>query len=189
MIVALDEDVESELAAGRLSCRCGGRLAPWSYARTRVVRQRSGAEVAIRPRRGRCVACGRTTVVLPAQALPRRRDATEVIGEALYLAARGHGHRSIAERLARPPSTVRNWLRRARALAEALRCHGLRVAHDCDPMLAPCAAHDTPIANAVESLAVMARAFMRRLGVVGISPWRVIAFKTGGLLVERVPTA
>jgi hypothetical protein len=65
---------------------------------------------------------------------------------------------------------------------------GLAVAHKLDPLLARCAAHDTPLGNAVEALAVMARAFMRRLGVVGISPLRVIAFTTGGLLLARVPS-
>lgn len=187
MIVVLD-DIESELAAGRLSCRCDGRLAPWGHARLRIVRQRNGAQAAVRPRRGRCVACRRTAVLLPAHALPRRRDATEVIGAAVYLAARARGHRSVAEQLARPSSTVRSWLRRARNLAEQLYAHGLAVAHELDPLLASCAARGAPLANAVEVLAVMARASMRRLGVVAISPWRIIVFKTGGLLLARTPS-
>lgn len=189
MIVALDEEgVEADLAAGRLSCGCGGRLAPWSYARTRLVRQRGGPDVAVRPRRARCRACGRTTVVLPAHALPRRCDATEVIGAALHLAAEGHGHRRVAEALGRPPSTVRNWLRRARHLAEELYAIGVHTAHAYDPELAPVAARPTPIAGAVEALAVMARAVVRRLGLVGVSPWRLIAVLSGGLLARPAPS-
>ena len=56
--------VESELAAGTLSCpSCGGRLAPWGWARQRPV-GRGGDRRRVRPRRSICRGC-RVTHVLP----------------------------------------------------------------------------------------------------------------------------
>ena len=114
MIVSLYEDkVELDLLAGRLSCACAGRLAPWGHARPRVVRHQDGHHVSSRPRRVICTSCRRTHVLVALAALPRRRDAVETVGAALLKAAGGHGHRVIADQLGLPPSTVRNWLRRA----------------------------------------------------------------------------
>jgi len=76
--------VEAALAAGRLACPdCSGRLRGWGHARTRTVRQRHGPALWVRPRRVHCPACTRTRVLLPGTCLPRRADATEVIGAAL----------------------------------------------------------------------------------------------------------
>lgn len=55
--------------------------------------------------------------MLPSFVVPRRLDAAPVIGAALELAAAGCGHRPIAARLLLPVTTVRGWLRRARARA------------------------------------------------------------------------
>lgn len=187
MILALDEHtVEADLMAGRLSCGCGGRLAPWSHARPRSIRRRAGSHALVRPRRGRCTACLRTHVIVPAHSLPRRRDATEVIGTALHLAATGPGHRTVAEQLALPPSTVRNWLRRARSLADQLYAVGLRTAHAYDPGLGPITPRPTPLADAVEALGLMASAVVRRLGLVDVSAWSLIAILSGGILSRRV---
>jgi transposase len=71
-------------------------------------------------------------VVLVAWCLPRRRDSVETVGAALVMAANGSGHRTIAAKLERPESTVRNWLRRARAGAERLRRAGVVAAHELD---------------------------------------------------------
>ncbi|MGH2881240.1 MAG: sigma factor-like helix-turn-helix DNA-binding protein [Solirubrobacteraceae bacterium] len=50
----------------------------------------------------------------------------EVIGRALMAAADGVDHRRIAAELGLPESTVRNWLRRARALADEIGRHFVR---------------------------------------------------------------
>jgi hypothetical protein len=75
-----------------------------------------------------------TQVLLPSWCLPRRADAAEVIGAALVAKADGYGHRSIAAWLDHPPSTVRTWLRRARAGHVAwLRRRGVEHAAALDP--------------------------------------------------------
>jgi hypothetical protein len=74
MVRAEPEEVERELAAGRLCCpTCDGELRPWSFARPRQLRGREGP-VPLRPRRSRCRRCGITHVLLPVLALLRRRD-------------------------------------------------------------------------------------------------------------------
>jgi hypothetical protein len=100
------------------SCRARpvvmGGCSGWSYVRARGVRQLDGSSLVVRPRRARCPSCSRTQVLLPGSCQPRRADATEVIGNALLAKALGRGYRRIAVDLARPPSTVRRWLRAAR---------------------------------------------------------------------------
>jgi hypothetical protein len=116
VIMVLDVgQAEADLAAGVLTCpRCAGRLRPWSWAPVRRIRQLDGTVVALRPRCTRCAACRSTHLLLPAWCLPRRADATEVVGAALVAHAAGQGHRSIAAALDRPVSTVRRWLRAVR---------------------------------------------------------------------------
>jgi hypothetical protein len=60
----------------------------------------------------RCTACGATRVLLPGSFLPRRADATEVVGAALLARAQGQGNWRTACDLDRPASTVRRLLRR-----------------------------------------------------------------------------
>ena len=103
--------IESALLAGGIRCPdCEAPLAPWRHAREREVRMRYGGRL-LRPRRGRCGCCDSTHVLLPATVVPRRRDCTQVIAQALFAAAGGAGHRTIAAELDRPPGTVRGWLR------------------------------------------------------------------------------
>jgi Homeodomain-like domain len=106
-------DVERLLQAGGLVCpECCGVLVPWGRGRMRRLRGRGAERVEVRPRRGRCCGCARTHVLLPVSGLSRWADTVEVIGAALEAKASGQGHRKIAERLGRPVSTVRGWLRR-----------------------------------------------------------------------------
>jgi hypothetical protein len=117
-------EVETELFAGGVCCpACSGVLRPWGSARRRVLRCAVG-EVWRRPRRGRCANCGGTHVLLAEDSLVRRRDETVVIGAALTMKAAGHGHRSAADMLGLPPSTVRGWFRR---FAVAARAASLRL--------------------------------------------------------------
>src|SRR6266516_589835 len=64
-----------------------------------------------------CRGCGRTHALLPSFVVPRRLDAAPVIGTAVEGAAGGLGHRPLAVLLGLPATTVRGWLRRARAQA------------------------------------------------------------------------
>src|SRR5262245_45824913 len=100
--------VERRLAAGGVSGReCEGRLAPWGWARPRVLRGPAGSTTLVRPRRACCQRCGVTHVLLPVVALARRADLVEVIGAALAAKAAGAGCRAIAAAVARPVDTVR----------------------------------------------------------------------------------
>lgn len=115
LTVEADVDgVERRLVAGELSCPdCPDHavLARWGHSSGRVLRGLDG-NVRLRPRRARCTGCGRTHVLLPVTAVPRRADTAGVIWWALVAKALGWGFRRIAARLGRPGETVRGWLRR-----------------------------------------------------------------------------
>lgn len=128
-------EVERALLAGELECPgCGARLGPWGSARHRVVRRPGGDERRRQPRRSRCVGCAVTHVLIRTDTLLRRRDLAEVIGAALVAKATGIGHRRAASMLSLPVSTVRGWLRRFAANAEAVRVWFTVLAHDLDPL-------------------------------------------------------
>jgi hypothetical protein len=125
-----------------------------------------------------------THVLLAVSCLLRRADGVEVIGAALLAKASGQGHRPIAERLGRPVSTVRGWLRAFGRNAETARSvfTGLLVA--LDPLTGPLPLHRSVFADAVEVVGVCADAARRRLGAVGaVSPWQQAAAVTNGCLL------
>lgn len=175
--------VERALVAGELACPdCGDRLAPWGWARWRVVR-RPGGDERRRPRRSRCAGCAGTHVLVSDDTLLRRRDAVDVIGQALMAKATGVGHRRAAALVGVPVSTVRGWLRRFARNAEAIRVWFTVLAHDLDPMLAPMAPTKTRLGDAVEAIAVAARAASLRLGPV--EPWRLASAVSRGRLLSN----
>lgn len=89
------------LRAGLLRCAdCRGVLGPWAMARVRRIRVLGGRQVELTPDRGRCHACRRTHVLLPAQAVPRSGYSVDVIGAALLATVRGDSRRAIAAELA-----------------------------------------------------------------------------------------
>jgi transposase-like protein len=181
---------EADLAAGRLGCpHCGGRLAPWSWGSPRQVRQLTGPSARLRPRRARCRGCRRTQTLLPGSCQPRRADATAVIGAALAANARGRGHRAIAAALARPPSTVRRWLRAAREPHTGwLYRRGVEHAAALDPnVLAELTAQPSPLGDALAALAAAATAVRRRFSRHA-EMWTVIGVLTGGRLLAPVPS-
>lgn len=175
-------EVERALLAGNLACPCGGRLRPWGHARRRVVRRR-GPDERRRPRRSRCADCQATHVLLAEDTLLRRRDGVEVIGAALAAKAAGQGQRRSARALGVPPSTVRNWLRRFASVAEAVRALFTTLAHQLDPMLAPLAPTSSSVADAVEAVAVAARAAVWRFGPR--PPWRFASAASEGRLLSN----
>jgi len=182
LIVSADpEKVEADLAVGAVPCPgCGGPLARWGHARRREVRAEAGS-VPLRPRRAWCKPCEKTHVLLPDVVLLRRVDAASVIGRALLAGSEGAGHRRVAERLGRPTDTVRGWLRRARAGARRIREHFGAWAHALDPLLGPAGPARSVLGDAVEAIAVAARAASLRLGPRPVWSWAV-SLSAGALL-------
>lgn len=183
MLIVSDDRavVEADLAAGRLLCpRCRvGVLGGWGCARLRVLRTRDGKR-RLRPRRGRCRvrACLATHVLLPDVFLARRKDAVEVIGDALLA---GEGYRRVAERLGVPAETVRDWRSRFRSRAELIVTHFLRWAGALDGALLAPVLQGSPVADAVEAIGVCTRVASLMFGGRAAWSW-VSALTTGGLL-------
>ena len=178
MIVEPDV-VEADLAAGRLCCpRCDGPLGRWGFARERQVRTLEGAR-SIRPRRARCEPCNTTHVLLPAWAVPRRRDSAEVIGEALLCKAQGLGHRRIAAQLDRPAATVRGWLRTFACRAELVASSARRWTRAIEPSaLDRCRRGGSPLVEAVDALGIVARSCRLHLRT-SAPPWELAVALTG----------
>ena len=119
IVLRSNESLKDLVTGGNGGCEnCGGGLRRWGHARWRMVRGFDG-EDRYRPPRVRCKGCGVTHVVLPDEVLLRRRDAAVVIGRAWRGFAAGAGARRVAAALGVPMETVRGWLRRLRALAQA----------------------------------------------------------------------
>jgi len=121
--------------------------------------------------------------LLAEDCLLRRRDAVRVIGAALVAKAFGHGHRRIARDLGRVAETVRNWLRRFAAGAEAIRSFFTVLAHDLDPLLGAIEPAGSAFADAVEAIAAAARAAVGRLGPRG--PWSFASAASAGRLLSN----
>jgi len=182
-------EVERKLRTGLLACSvCGGRLAPWSYGRTRVVFGEGTLRWRLRPRRARCAQCRVTHVLLPVSVLARRRDAAGVIGAALGLAARGVSCAAIARSLGRSPGLVRGWVRRLAGRAGQVRAVFTVLAVALDPDPPPAGPAPSPLADAVAAITAAAVAFARRFLVV-VSPWELAAAVTSGSLLAPVITA
>ena len=136
----------------------------------------------LRPRRGRCRGCLGTHVLLPQLAFSRRQDEVAVIGSAIEAkVVAGEGFRPIAARLGAYPETVRGWLRRFALRAEALRAHFTRCAVVLDPELGAVLPAGSDIADALEAIAITARAWVLRFGPA--EPWEIASRLSGGLLL------
>jgi hypothetical protein len=122
-------------------------------------------------------------VLLAADSLVRRRDETAVIGAAIVMKAAGHGHRRTADTLGLPSSTVRGWLRRFGRNAEAIRVWFTVLAHGLDPVLGAISPTGTAAGDAVEAIAVAARAASLRLGV--LLPWWFASKASKGRLLSN----
>jgi Homeodomain-like domain len=122
-------------------------------------------------------------VLISADSLLRRRDLAEVIGAAVVAKASGVGHRRVATAAGVPRSTVRGWLRRFAANAEAIRVWFTVLAHDLDPMLAVLVPTATLLGDAVEAIAVAARAASLRLA--SVKPWSFASAASAGRLLSN----
>jgi hypothetical protein len=187
IVCAEQARVESELVGGLLGCPlCRAVLAPWGFARERVLRCRAG-DRRLRPRRARCRGCAVTHVLVPEIALARRQDEVAVIGAAIEAkVVDGEGFRRIAARLGAVPGTVRGWLRRFARRAELIRAYFTRWAVALDPELGPVLPARSGVTDALEAIAVAARAWVLRFGPA--DPWRVASRLSAGLLLQHEPT-
>ena len=161
-----------------------GPAAPYGHGRTRSVRGMGGARLTVTPRRARCANCAGTQILLPTELTVRRADSTEVIGNALVAKVNGAGFRAIAERLDRPASTVRSWLRRVPdAHARWLYRRAVdRAATYARELLVRPAPHKTVLGHALNLLAGAALRLRERFGV-RIAPWTLIGFFAQGRLL------
>ncbi|MFF3159553.1 helix-turn-helix domain-containing protein [Streptomyces sp. NPDC057910] len=124
--------------------------------------------------------------------LVRRADVVEVVGVGLELAATGWGSRRIAERLGRPVTTVRGWLRcfARRAGGTAAVFTSLLVALADDPSVVLPAPAGTVVADAVCAVVGFAFAARSRLGMLKVPTWLwVSAACHGRLLAPGWPPA
>jgi hypothetical protein len=120
-------------------------------------------------------------VLLPQFAFSRRQDEVAVIGEAIEAHVAGAGFRPIAARLGAYPETVRGWLRRFAGRAEEIRAHFTRCAVALDPGLGPVMPAGSGVADALEAIAITARAWVLRFGPA--EPWQIASRLSGGLLL------
>ena len=125
MLLCADADAASaDLASGALACpSCGaGRLRPWGHGRERVIRLRGGARARLSPAGAGAARARRRTSCSRPGCASRRADAVGVIAAAAAASAlHGTGTARIGADLGVPGATVRGWLRRLRAGADAMR--------------------------------------------------------------------
>jgi hypothetical protein len=119
-------------------------------------------------------------VLLPDVCLAGRRDAVELIGEALWCSVR-EGYRRVAERLGVPAETVRDWRVRFRSRAEVIAAHFLRWARALDAALLAPRPQGSAVADALEAIGVCVRVASLVLGRRAAWSW-VAALTCGGLL-------
>ena len=130
-------------------------------------------------RRGWCAHCRCTQALLPSFLFARRLDEDAVIGSALTLAAGGSGARTIAQQLALPHTTVRDWWRRVRARAPTLLVALLALATSLDPAPVGLTADGAPgVLQALEN--AWQRAW-QRLGARIADRWGFWSLVSGGL--------
>lgn len=177
------------LAAGTLECPrggCGGRLGPWGHARPRRLRLSRGRSETHTPRRARCRTCGQTHVLIPTRSYPRRADSVETVGAALLAAASGLGHRRVAARVELPATTVRGWLRRARANSEAVRADATVATCLLDPMAHRFDPTGNALGDMVDAVGRAVAAWVLRFGP-RTSPWQLAVTLTGAAILAPVP--
>ncbi|WP_406164475.1 helix-turn-helix domain-containing protein [Streptomyces sp. NBC_00996] len=124
-------------------------------------------------------------MLLPVSGLSRRADVAEVIGAALEMKAAGAGHRTIADRLGRPATTVRGWLRRfagrARLVAGVFTAHLVALADDPSAVLPAPAV--SVFGDAVAAVIAAALAVKARFTVIAAPIWEVASAISRGLLL------
>lgn len=179
----------ARLDAGTLVCpdpACGGQLGPWGRARPRRLRLGAGRSETHTPRRVRCRECRVTHVLVSTRSFPRRPDTVETVGAALLAAVGGAGHRRVAEQVDRPATTVRGWLRRARANSDAVRSDATVATYRLDSMASRIDPTGSPLGDMLEAVGRATSAWILRFGPVP-SPWQTAVAITGAGILAPVP--
>lgn len=189
MLLCLDRTLATnDLTAGQLACPstgCDGQLGPWGHARRRWVRIAPGHRESHQPRRARCRSCRRTHVLAWVRSHPRRADAVETVGAALLASVTGLSDRAVADRLGLPATTVRDWLRRARANADAVGAAATAAVYALDANAARIEPTGSALGDMLTAVGIAVSAAIRRLGPLG-PPWHLATVITGaGILAPR----
>jgi hypothetical protein len=165
---------------------CGQRLAGWG-GYWRWVRGSVTEHMWIR--RGRCASCRRSHALLPDFLLERRLDEVEVIGHSLALHVTGVSMRKVAEHLAVPMTTVREWQRRLQVRAPTLAATFVAFAVRLDPAAVLLAANGE--SAALEALGAAWQRARARFGDRVPVVWRFWSLISGGqaLGTNRSPPA
>ena len=193
MIVRDTAATARQLAAGHyFRCPwdgCAGSLGPWGSARTRPVRRLGGGTDSSTPKRAICRTCRRTQVMLPTIAFPRRADNVETVFKAVALAVNGAGHRKVAAQVGVPETTVRGWLRRARANAEIIRANATVSMCALDPLAPRINPTGTLLGDMLEAVGLATMAWEALLGrrPPVVPRLEVSALLTGGELLMPNP--
>jgi hypothetical protein len=168
-----------EITASAQVCpSCSHQLTGWG-GYWRWVRAERRPEQRIWIQRGWCAHCRHAEALLPSFLLVRRLDEDAVIGSALSLAAGGTGARAIAQQLAVPRSTVRDWWRRACARAPTLLASLLALATSLDP--APVALTADGLVGVLEALENAWERARQHLGARLPDRWGFWSLISGGL--------
>ena len=154
------------------------------------LRRFGGGTDSCAPKRARCRACSRTQVLVPAMAFPKRADSLETVFNAISLAANGAGHRTIGARIGVPETTVRGWLRRARANANTIRSNAMIAMCALDRMAGKVDPTGTQLGDMLEAVgrAAMAWDNLRPDRPEAIPRLELAALMTGGELLMPNPT-
>jgi hypothetical protein len=149
----------------------------WSgYVRT--VRDVVGVDRHIWVRRSKCPACRTSHCLLPAFCLLRRLYGAEVIGPALASVVAGALTREVAETIASPYTTLRDWRRRHRGRARLLGAGFAALAVELGaqaPLLGA-----SPERAAMEALGAAWSAARKRFGPATAALWRFWSVVSGG---------
>jgi hypothetical protein len=125
LLFVLDpEAAATRVADGVQPCpasECSGFFQPWGSARTRPVRLLGGGTDSVTPRRARCRQCDRTHVFIPSPGVPEtHRQHRDRLGGPRRRRSGGWDTGRSPNRSGVPATTVRGWLRRARANSEII---------------------------------------------------------------------
>ena len=151
--------------------------------------------LSVRPRRARCLGCGRTHVLLASGLLSRRRYAAVVFFAALALRAAGLKVAAVAARLqlpspgrpgqswSVPASTARSWLARFAARAGWLRQLFTGVLPLADPRARPVTAAGSPAGDALAALEAVTEGLRARFGLDRLAAREAAVHLTAGMLL------
>lgn len=159
---------------------------PVGHARQRTLRLGAGRSETHTPRRARCRACRRTHVLVSTRSYPRRPDSVETVGAALLAAASGLGHRRVAKQVGLPATTVRGWLRRARANSDAVPADATVATYRLDSMAHRFDPTGSALGDMLDAVGRAISTWTLRFGPEP-APWQLGVALTGAAILAPVP--